>query len=302
MGLKELKQSIEAREVNNDLIIFVGKDYFIAEQYIKEISKQHNREVKSIEDLSVLYAERNGLFYNDDDYLYVCRCKDLADIDINNSSNLIVMTNTVSDNIKSQYAKYVYELPTLEEWQLKDLLYSTCNGADTTDLDTVFNLIKTTKDYQYRLQSEIDKISIFDKSDRRSALKSCIEDGMYDDLSSKTIFDLSNAIIQKNFSQIVDILKEIDKIDIEPLALVSILKKKFTDVIFVQLSKQPTPETTGLKSNQIYAISKSSIGYYNKNQLVDIMLYLTNINKQLVTGQIIEDKFLDMIITKILSC
>ena len=97
------------------------------------------------------------------------------------------------------------------------------------------------------------------------------------------------------------IYKEIDKIDIEPIGLVTVLLNNFRNIIKIQLANNPTAESCGMKPNQFWAI-KHSCGLYTKEQLLSIFNFLTEIDKKIKTGMIPVDSFLiDYIVINILT-
>ena len=71
-------------------------------------------------------------------------------------------------------------------------------------------------------------------------------------------------------------------------------------MIQVLLSKNPTPESTGLKSNVIYAISKSP-KVYTKKQMIDAFQFLNSIDKMLKTGKIDIKWLVDYVVCKVLT-
>lgn len=304
MEILTLKTNIENKDVSNNLLIFVADEkdtngFFIAEQYYREIANQHDLTIKTTDDLSSIMIDRQSLFYVPDNYLYVIKVKELVDFewDLLYSNNIIILAYKVKEHLLTKLSNNIVNIPLLQEWQLKDYLFSRCNGADNNALEKLFDL---TKNNPYRLQNEIDKLTIFDNP--KLILNECFEENMYSDLSNYTVFDLSNAIMVRDKDKITTILKDIDKIDVEPLGLVTILHNNFRNLALVMLTRQPTNATTGLSDKQIWFLLNHQAKYYTPTQIIDILLYLADINKHMLLGNIDMNKLLDIMICKVLSC
>ena len=96
-------------------------------------------------------------------------------------------------------------------------------------------------------------------------------------------------------------LKEIKSFDAEPLGVITLLYQGFRKLIQVWLAKQATPESTGLKSNVIYALSKQP-RVYDKQQLLKSFQLLNNIDKELKTGTLCDIKYvIDYVICRVLT-
>lgn len=299
MNNQDFKQKLITKSVPDNLIIFQYQDNpFIAEQYIHEIARQKNLDIESIDNLSEIVTNRKSPFYIPTYTLYVYRTESVDEVDIADSDYLdhvIIIAHKVSENINGQLVR----LCALEDWCVKDYLYSNLQGADTKDIDMIADLIGTNI---YRAESEINRLSVFDDKERHIIVHKCIEDGIYSDLSNFTIFDLSNAFIRRDLGTINSILSKLDNIDIEPLGLVTVLYNNFKNIILVQaLGPKATALNTGLKDNQFYAIKKYSCGYYSIKKLEDILLLLTNINKQLLLGNMPVEYLIDYLVINILS-
>ena len=126
-----------------------------------------------------------------------------------------------------------------------------------------------------------------------------IQEGAFSDLTKYNIFNLTNAIQARDLNEISRILSS--KMEIDPLALTSLLYQNFRKMIVVWFDKNPTPDSTGLKSNQIWAI-RNLPRYYNKDQLIQIFKFLTTLDLKLKKGELpkIED-LTSYIVGKILT-
>ena len=300
MELKQLKSLLESNKVPEKLLIFLCEDnHFLATQYIQKIAEIKNVEVNYLEELSSVKAvslfaplEGNSLS------VYFCDEFKNYDRELLNKRDLIVVTDKIKDaDTKQLFIDSIVTLPKLEDWQLKDYAYSLMDGADPEDIDKVVNLCKGDI---YRLNNEVQKVSIFPKIQRKYVLKEFLQDGLLNDLSLYNIFTVSNAIQSRDLKTLSNILPERDYMDVEPLGLLTILYNNFRKMIQVWLSSNPTPESTGLKSNQIWAI-KNLPRVYSKEQLINIFESLTDMDRKLKTGEISESMLVDYMILKVLA-
>lgn len=216
---------------------------------------------------------------------------------LNACKNTFIICKKISKDVEDSYSEFIVDVPKLEEWQIKDFVYSVAKGVDTADLDELIRICN--KDI-FRLNQETKKIRLFDEKERKYAFKDFKADGIFSDLSDLTIFDLSSAIMKRDIKLLKQVLEVIDQIDVEPIGLQKVLLNNFRDVILVQLNINPTPQyfeqKFGWKSGKFWAI-KYTCSYYTKEQLIEIFKFLTSIR----FGDIPEDKLVAYLITHILS-
>ena len=110
----------------------------------------------------------------------------------------------------------------------------------------------------------------------------------------------TNAIVRKNLDELTGYVKQFGVIDINEIGIVTILAKNFRNMISVQLSNNPTPETTGLDSKQIYAIKKIP-RLYSQKQLLDIFDFLCDIDRRLKSGELPVDMMINYVMLKVLT-
>ena len=302
MTLQELQQRIQLKDLTDGLLVFKNSENsFIANQYIKEIAVIRGLEIQYIDDLSDVVTDSFSILGNEEEKpteLRVFYTEDLDDTSVKNTKNLIIVTNKISsDSVEECLSTKIVSVPKLQPWQIKDFVYSMCEGADTSDLELMLGLYGNNI---YRLTQEVDKINLFTESERKYLLKDMIRDGAFSDASSSTIFSITNAIQNKDIQTLSKLSTEMSKIDMNPFGMLSILLKNFKNIIMVKLLKNPTPESTGMDSKQIYAIQKSTVNYSQK-QLIQIFRLLSDIDSQVKSGTLPTDMVVDYIILKILT-
>lgn len=301
LDIKDFKNDIENKNIKYNFAILKYSDTdFLGFQYVDAIAKVLNKPVKIIDDLSEMSKNTFSLFGDNDSdciYLFLVDKFDYNNLDII-SKDLYIICKTIDKKSLEVFNNYIVELPKLEDWQIKDYVYSVAEGANEKSLD---RLIDVCGNDIYRINQELNKIKIFTKQERNFTFDKFIEDGIFSDLSTYSIFDFSNAIVKRDRETLRKIYKEIDKIDIEPIGLVTVLLNNFRNIIKIQLANNPTAESCGMKPNQFWAV-KHSCGLYTKEQLLSIFNFLTEIDKKIKTGMIPVDSFLiDYIVVNILT-
>ena len=288
MTILDLKNSIEQGVLPHQTIIFTYTDTdWVCMQYAREISKRTSREILFVDNAFSTNSE-----WSDDKLLYVLRIDTLTE-DVSSIKNLIVFCKKVECEQKDAL---VVEVPPLEDWQKDDYACSICAGLTLKDAEILYDTYKYS---MYRLDNEVSKIGIFAEQFQPTLFQRMLREGQFDDVSNKTVFDLTTAILQKDISKISYVLKRIDTIDVEPIGLLTILFNNFRNVILVQLNKYPTADLCNMTSGQFYAVKKNNINYYTKEQLVRIFMFLSSVDYKLKSGELSSDYLIDYMLIKI---
>ena len=300
MKLEELKNIIENKLVDKipNLIIFKNtENSFLADQYIKEICNILNQEPRYISDLGSMTNNIESLF-NSDPELFVYRCDILKDIiNTEDSQSLFIVTDRIDEEVEKALYNYIVTIPKIERWQIKEYVKLLVNALNDQDVDNIINICN---EDIYRIYNECIKLTIFDNSVRQMLFQEFKRSGIFNDLSQFTIFNLTNAIQNKDVDTIKSILCDINNIDVEPIGLLTVLINTFKKLILVWLNPMPTPENTGLSSKQIWAIGKIN-KKYSAGQVLQIYNFLTNLDFRIKSGDIPISILIDYIITTILT-
>ena len=305
MTLQELKQQIENKNVTDSLIIFKEtEEKFISKQYLNAIKNIRGLEFNYLDSPDSLLTTSNSLFgdVTDDtpDAINVINCEVFQwdNPNIKDLHNVIIVTNKFANKeTEKLFGDYIVSIPKLSDWQIKDYVYSVAEGAEQKELDQLINLCSTNI---HRLQSELDKVTLFNDFERKYVFSDMLRDGALADLSSFSIFNLTNAITSKDLKTIYNIYREIDRIDINEFGLLTVLLKNFKNIVMVQLNSNPTPENTGLDSKVLYAIKRLP-RVYSAEQLVNIFQFLSDLDRQVKMGELPADIMIEYMILKILS-
>ena len=302
MELQQLKEDINNNSLRDSFFIFKG-DKFLADQYSKRIAQILNLEICYIDNIDSYLTPQMPLFSDNSEEiinnkLNICICSELTitSSKLNFAKNLIIVVDKISEESQKAYSYNVVEMPKIESWMVKDYAYAIGEGIDANDLDLFLEMCN----YDiYRVYNELDKLKSFGKTQRKYLFKQMLNEGAFNDLSQYNIFSLTNAIQSRDLDSINKILSS--KMEIEPLALISLLYQNFRKMLVVWFDKNPTPDSTGLKSNQIWAI-RNLPRNYTREQLIQIFKFLTSLDLSLKQGNLPNmENLTNYIIGKILS-
>lgn len=298
-----LKENISSKSLTDAFFIFLvdEKDnLFLTMQYVQEISKILDKEIEYIDNLDSILNPYKDLFGNTEDKsnkLKICKCKELniSNTKLNFIHDLIIITNSISEDARVNYNYNIVNVPKLENWMIKDYALIRGKGVDQDRLEFLCDACN----YDiYRIENELKKLDGFGEGQKKFIFKQMMDEGSLDDLTFYNMFSLSNAIQARDLQTIDSILGSSMEIDV--MALISLLYQGFRKMIMVWLDKNPTPDSTGLKSNQIWAI-RNLPRNYNKDQLIKIFKFLSSLDSKLKQGNLPNNNLIDYIIVKILS-
>lgn len=305
MELQELSNALKNNSTIEPFYIFLNtENTFLSNQYIAEITKVKNLSTSYVDELKSLIPDKNDIFGCDvtlsENTLYVYKIDEFVctDISIKNVKNLIVVCNKIEKDTAELFKSFIVEMPKLQDWQIKDYAYSLADGVDNRKLDWLISICN--KDI-YRLDNELSKIKIFNPKDRDDVFNQFAEEGAFSDLSDIVVFDLTSAILKKDVERTSEILEDIKNFDCEPFGVLTLLINSFRNVINIQLSRDPSAVSLGMKPTQFYAIQKNNCGVYNKEQLVTLFELLSKIEFRVKTGELPVDLLIDYMVTNIFA-
>ena len=294
MKIEELKNLIEQNNYRGEPFIFneVNNCDFIVHQYINDLVLRNNFQLVNVDSIKKIpFNTNNFLSFSNDNYFYLYTTDSGEELrNIVNFKNccIVYIGKKLKDVLDIE--EYIINIPKIENWQIKDYVYSRGAGVDRKDLDY---LLELTNSDLWRLEKELDKIEIFDESYRKEIFKQFIKNGIFNDLTTYNTFSFTE-------TKVFEIYQKLHEMETNYMGVIALLYNNFRNIIKIQLSPNPSPENTGLKPNQFYAIKKNSIGYYNKDELLHIFDLLTKIDKQIKTGEIEVDKSIEYLLVNIL--
>ena len=299
-GIYDLKRDILLGEIKyKGILIFKYSDNtWLVNQYIREISRINNLKIEYVDNLESVYQIQNDIFSCPDNVLYVFNCDKIEYIsdEYKELRNVIIKTKDISKEIQpSEYIKII-EFPKLLDWQIKDYIKTKVSGLSDDKIDWLFSICKGDIN---RIDMEVKKLSIFNKTRQDIIFNDLNKDNAYSDLNTLTIFTFTNAILKKDIKGLIGILKEIDNIDVEPTGVVTILYKNFKNIINIQMDATSTPESTGIPIKQFSAIRRNC-GVYTNEELINAFNIITNIDYMLKSGYLANEQIVDYLIINIL--
>lgn len=305
MELQELSNALKNNSNIESFYIFLNtENTFLSNQYIEEISKVKSLSISYVDELKSLVPDKNDIFGCDvtlsENTLYVYKTDEFVcnDISIKNVKNLIIVCNKIEKNTAELFKTFIIEMPKLQEWQIKDYVYSLADGVDHRKLDWLISICN--KDI-YRIDNELSKIKIFNKKDRDDVFNQFAEEGAFSDLSNIVVFDLTSAILKRDAKRTSEILEDIKNFDCEPFGVLTLLLNSFRNVINIQLSRDPSAVSLGMKPAQFYAIQKNNCGVYTKEQLVTIFELLSKIEFRVKMGELPVELLIDYMVTNVFA-
>ena len=298
MECKELKHLIETKQaISFPLVLKYSDDKFLALQYAKAIIGTND--FKYIDSVTEI-MEDNGFFDTVTFYLYIT---DKLGEQVSQYDNLIVICKDFEEGFDCDYI----EMPKLIDWQVIDFVKMRLPGVKESDIEW---LCKQAKYDINRLNMECDKISIFNVSDQQLIFDQLKAEGGYLDLTEFNIFDFCQAIDNKDINKIANLMKQAEVVDIEPTAVVTIVKRQVKKYMDLQMNPKASPELCGMSVKQFFYL-KNHPKYSNK-QLIKLYDELTAIDYKIKSGNLdlkgyesdgmINTQRLAYIVCKILSC
>lgn len=277
MTLKDIKEILKDGVSPKLPIAFIYEDStFIPKQYISKIAEIKEKDVVYCDTIDEV--PYNKAFYMESNSIYVV-VQDEFEYggELSAYTNLVVVCksfNCTYDN--------VVNVPKLEPWMIEEYLNVSLCGLDKQYIDFI---LKVTGNDVNRVQSIIDKFSVFDSAEQQSAFMKSCEAGEFSDVTTYTAFDLSNAITSRNIKAVVDILTD-SYVDITTdFGLVALLYKEFKTILTVQTSSKSAAEL-GINDNRYCAIRKYKIGKYSKEELINILKFLSLFDYKIKSGQL----------------
>lgn len=295
------KHQVETKTVSDDLhILEYVENPFLIDTYIKEISKAKNKEIVYINSLAEV-PMGSSVFGEDDLYLYVIN-KDKLEIDREDYSmykNTFVITPSLKVKFKKASGVHRVKFPKLVDWQVKTYIKSIAPGLKQPQMDWLYEVARGDI---YRLYNEANKLALFENKEQSKIFNLISDEGGFDDLSSYTIYTLSNALSKRDINTVNSVLNEIENIDIEGIGLLALLYRTFKNLINIQLDPKANAKSLGMSDAQFRAISYNK-GAYKNTELVNVFKFITRLDRQIKFGEISlrGDKLIDYIICNILT-
>ena len=279
MELRELKNKILAQEALSFPLLFINYDNdYLIKSYVKKIAENNSLTIKEIESIKEMLDIESGMF-KEVDYLYIYKLNKDDNLSKEQLKDYKIILISDTDRKDSDIDKVVFNK--LENWQIEAYVQALLPGLDNQEVSW---LCKNAKYDIWRLDNEASKLNIFDKKDQSKILMAINDDNGYVDLNELTIFNLSNAIMNKDMLGIKKVVEDIDNIDVEGTGLVTILLKNFLNIINIQTNSKATAQSLGMSEKQFRYLQYNQCNKYSNEELFNIYNFLTDIDYKLKSG------------------
>ena len=279
MELRELKNKILAQEALSFPLLFINCDNdYLIKSYVKKIAENNSLTIKEIESIKEMVDIESGMF-KEVDYLYIYKLNNDYNLSKEQLKDYKIILISDTDRKDSDIEKVVFNK--LENWQIEAYVQTLLPGLDNQEGSW---LCKNAKYDIWRLDNEASKLNIFDKKDQSKILTAINDDNGYVDLNELTIFNLSNAIMNKDMLGIKKVVEDIDNIDVEGTGLVTILLKNFLNIINIQTNSKATAQSLGMSEKQFRYLQYNQCNKYSNEELFNIYNFLTDIDYKLKSG------------------
>ena len=279
MELRELKNKILAQEALSFPLLFINYDNdYLIKSYVKKIAENNSLTIKEIESIKEMVDIESGMF-KEVDYLYIYKLNKDDNLSKEQLKDYKIILISDTDRKDSDIEKVVFSK--LENWQIEAYVQALLPGLDSQEVSW---LCKNAKYDIWRLDNEASKLNIFDKKDQSKILMAINDDNGYVDLNELTIFNLSNAIMNKDMLGIKKVVEDIDNIDVEGTGLVTILLKNFLNIINIQTNSKATAQSLGMSEKQFRYLQYNQCNKYSNEELFNIYNFLTDIDYKLKSG------------------
>ena len=279
MELRELKNKILAQEALSFPLLFINYDNgYLIKSYVKKIAENNSLTIKEIESIKEMVDIESGMF-KEADYLYIYNLNKDDNLSKEQLKDYKIILISDTDRKDSDIEKVVFNK--LENWQIEAYVQALLPGLDNQEVSW---LCKNAKYDIWRLDNEASKLNIFDKKDQSKILMAINDDNGYVDLNELTIFNLSNAIMNKDMLGIKKVVEDIDNIDVEGTGLVTILLKNFLNIINIQTNSKATAQSLGMSEKQFRYLQYNQCNKYSNEELFNIYNFLTDIDYKLKSG------------------
>lgn len=277
MTVEELKFNLENKADLPPLVLVYksSNSYFLALQYLNEYSKYKNLDIQLVDEFQI-----NFFGYSDSLQVKI----------VDSYSSTAALPSDCFVICKETANKESIQLPEIENWQIKDYVYSKLDGVNHTLID---NFIISTGSDLFRINSEINKISIFEPSLRQDILIDILQQNGKSDLD---VFGLVNKLIKRDFN-----LNDDSYFEINPFSLLTLLVNNLRSIIIMTSNKYATPEECGLSEKQFFAIKKNNTGFYSLSELISIYKILVDLDFKVKSGILESDFVVRYIILKFIN-
>lgn len=304
----------------NTYLIFGLENYLIKEK-LEEIKKSNNIEEDDIvsynldnDTISSVLVEASTVSMFSNKKMIICEnssfltaSKSLSDSETLELSNYlenpfddVIIVFVVKDEKLDQRKKItklvskvskVYDCNKIESYRLsnyiKDYIISKGYSISSSSIDLIISKVG------YELSNiikELDKMFIY-KLDDKKITKEDVLDVITNNIENN-IFELTNAIVNKEKDKVISIYNDLIKSGEDPIKLIVTISNQFRLMLQVKIMRNSgysEKEIVSILKEHPYRISIAMKSNYNVNDIKKILLKLSSLDYDIVTGN--KDKF-----------
>ena len=304
----------------NTYLIFGLENYLIKEK-LEEIKKSNNIEEDDIvnynldnDTISSVLVEASTVSMFSNKKMIICENSSFltASISLSDSETLelsnylenpfddVIIVFVVKDEKLDQRKKItklvskvskVYDCNKIESYRLsnyiKDYIISKGYSISSSSIDLIISKVG------YELSNiikELDKMFIY-KLDDKKITKEDVLDVITNNIENN-IFELTNAIVNKEKDKVISIYNDLIKSGEDPIKLIVTISNQFRLMLQVKIMRNSgysEKEIVSILKEHPYRISIAMKSNYNVNDIKKILLKLSSLDYDIVTGN--KDKF-----------
>lgn len=292
VNLEQLKQEIEQQQqIALPLIFIFNSTSFVARQYVHAISENNHMDIQFVDSLEEIPPHNEQ-----HDTIYVCSIESIK-AELYVPDDTIILTEKILKEARKMLDPVIVEFPALEQWQIIDYINVKCPGLDPNMTQWLVTAYNSNID---RIQTELDKLIAIPEKERSIIFEQMYQEGAFNTFSDQYHMRITQAVQNKDLEEVATILADPDRDCLEPLTISAFIQNNFKKLMKVWLSSNPTQETTGLSSKQIYAINKLP-RKYTREQLVAGFQLVSGVERRVKEGELPINIVIDYLIIKLLG-
>lgn len=307
MEVRAVKKQIQNKRFDR-FFVFTGEEIEVQRVYINKIAEVSGKPIKRIEQVSEAFNKRASLL--NVSYCFVCR----DDMEFWKSAtpfenvvellgdNILILQMTSIDKRSKSYKSYTNQIVEFE-YMDADVLYKYLERECALSDDRAYELIAMCEQDYKRLLLECDKVN------RYASAMGVSVDESFDTLVAEkaitrppkdAIFDFTDAMLRAQIDKAFELLEECKAIGEPPLRIISVLYTNFKRVLQYQIcDSRDVCKTTGLTAFEV-KLAKRTAGIWKSEELVFFLKTLQKIEQGIKSGEVEEDKALDLLMVQLL--
>lgn len=307
MQVSLLKEQIKNKTIRN-FYIFIGEEWKVQQIYLKKLSEITKFTIDNADTIVCIqqklhsrsFFEAGKLYVVRDDYEIISNEK-LRDLILSKDfikNNMLVLVLTQPDKRLKQIkalSDVLVEFNKLPVDTLKKHLKQVV-ALNDINCETLIHVCEG--DYA-RILSEADKIRCYG-GEPNEAFNTLLRDGIIYVPPEDSVFDLVDAILNRNVTAVYTFLENCKNINEHPLVILQVLYLKIKELLQVQSYKgNDVVNATGIVDWQVKKL-KSKCGNYTDGELVYALRLINDAEIKLKTGLFDESILIDYVLVNVL--